>query len=54
MKLNDVYMRSFFYLLQNEKDKTTVNYDAEANKEKDMCVTSLAAQKLHKRIFGDA
>jgi cellobiose-specific phosphotransferase system component IIA len=52
MQVNDGHMRSFFYLLQNEKDKTTFNYGATANHETDMLMTSFAAQKLYKTYFG--
>jgi len=53
MEVNDAHMRSFFYLLQNEKDKTTVNYGAKVNGKTDMLITSFVAQKLYKTNFGD-
>jgi hypothetical protein len=53
MEVNDNHMRSFFCLLQNEKDKTTVNYGAKVNGETDMLITSFVAHKLYKTNFGD-
>jgi trichothecene 3-O-acetyltransferase len=52
MEVNDNHMRSFFYLLQNEKDRTPVNYGAKVNGETDMLITSFVAQKLYKTSFG--
>ncbi len=53
MEVNDNHMRSFFYLLQNEKDKTTINYGAKVNRETDILITSFVAQKLYKTNFGE-
>lgn len=53
MEVNDNHMRSFFYLLQGEKDKTTINYGAKVNVKSDMLITSFVAQKLYKINFGD-
>jgi hypothetical protein len=52
-QVNDYAMRSFFHLLQNEKDKTTINYGARFNIETDIMVSSWAAQKLYDASFGD-
>lgn len=53
LEVNDSHMRSFFHLLQNEKDKTTVAYGAKVNMKTDMLITSFVAQKLYKTSFGD-
>jgi hypothetical protein len=53
MGVNDKHMQSFFYLLQNEKDKTTVNYGAKVNGETDILITSFVAQKFYKTSFGE-
>lgn len=53
MEVNDNHMRSSFYLLQNEKDKTTVNYGAKVDGETDMLITSFVARKLYKTNFSD-
>jgi hypothetical protein len=53
MEVKDSHMRSFFYLLQNEKDRTTVQYGANVNGETDMLITSFAAQKLYNTNFGE-
>lgn len=53
LQVSDSHMRSFFHLLQNEKDKTTITYGAKVNMETDMLITSFVAQKLYKTSFGD-
>ena len=52
-QINDHAMRSFFRLLQTEKDKTTINYGARMNLEADIMLTSWVAQKLYDASFGD-
>ncbi|KFY42219.1 hypothetical protein V494_02518 [Pseudogymnoascus sp. VKM F-4513 (FW-928)] len=53
-QIDDHAMRSFFHILQNEKDKTTINYGATLKVETDIMVTSWVAQKLYHAAFGDA
>ncbi|RDW60747.1 hypothetical protein BP6252_12130 [Coleophoma cylindrospora] len=53
MAVSDSHIRSFFNLLQNEKDKTTINYGAKVNGEADLLMSSYVAQKLYKTKFGD-
>lgn len=52
-QVNDHTMRSFFHLLQNEKDKTTINYGAGMNGGADVMLSSWASQKLYDASFGD-
>lgn len=51
--VDDRQVRSFFHLLQTEKDKTTINYGAKMNPAADIMITSFAAQKLYETDFGD-
>jgi trichothecene 3-O-acetyltransferase len=51
--VDDHAVRSFFHLLQQEKDKTTINYGAKMNSAADVVVTSWVAQKLYGTSFGD-
>jgi len=51
---NDHQFRSFFHMLKNEEDKTTVNYGAKMDPETDIMITSFVAQKLYKTDFGKA
>lgn len=53
-QVDDHAMRSFFHLLQTEKDKTTINYGAKMNPETDIMLTSWVSQKLYDSDFGDA
>ncbi|OBT64302.1 hypothetical protein VE03_06777 [Pseudogymnoascus sp. 23342-1-I1] len=53
-QIDDHAMRSFFHLLQTEKDKTTINYGASMNPETDIMLTSWVSQKLYDTDFGDA
>ena len=53
MEVNDAHMRSFFYLLQNPKDKTTFDYGAKVNRKTDLLITSFVVQKLYKTNFGN-
>jgi hypothetical protein len=52
-QVNDHAVRSFFHLLQNEKDKTTINYGASMNGGTDTMLTSWVSQKLYDASFGD-
>lgn len=54
IELNDVHMRSVFYILRHGKDKTIAHYGAKVSKETDMLMTSFVNQKLYKTNFGDA
>jgi len=53
LEVDDHQVRSFFHLLQTEKDKTTISYGAKMNPEADLMITSFAAQKLYETSFGD-
>ncbi|OBT73287.1 hypothetical protein VF21_08447 [Pseudogymnoascus sp. 05NY08] len=53
-QIDDHAMRSFFHLLQTEKDKTTINYGASMKAETDIMLTSWVSQKLYDTNFGDA
>lgn len=52
MEINDYQIRSYFSLLQAEKDKTTFAFGAKFNPETDMMITSFVAQKLYSTSFG--
>ena len=53
MDIDDHQVRSFFSLLQSEKDRTTFGYGANMNPETDLMITSFAAQRLYSTSFGD-
>ncbi|KFX98989.1 hypothetical protein V495_07598 [Pseudogymnoascus sp. VKM F-4514 (FW-929)] len=53
-QIDDHAMRSFFHLLQTEKDKTTINYGASMNMETDIMLSSWVSQKLYDTDFGDS
>jgi len=53
LEVDDHQVRSFFHLLQTEKDRTTIAYGANMNPETDLMITSFAAQKLYETGFGE-
>lgn len=52
-QIDDYAVRSMFHMLENEKDKTTINYGAHMNPAADIMITSWVAQKLYHISFGD-
>lgn len=53
-QVDDHAMRSFFHLLQTEKDKTTINYGATMKAESDLMLSSWVSHKLYDTDFGQA
>jgi hypothetical protein len=53
LEVNDHQVRSFFHLMQTEKDKTTIAYGAKMNPITDIMITSFTAQKLYETSFGE-
>lgn len=53
LEVDDRQVRSFFHLLQTEKDKTTIAYGAKMNPATDLMITSFTAQNLYKTSFGE-
>lgn len=54
LEVDDHRVRSFFHLLQTEKDKTTIAYGAGMDPETDIMITSFVAQGLYGADFGEA
>lgn len=52
MGVDDKQVRSFFELLKEKKDKSTINYGAKMNGSSDIMITSFVAQKLYEESFG--
>lgn len=53
LNVDDRQVRSFFQLLENEKDKTTISYSPRMNLRTDLMITSFTSQKLYQMSFGE-
>jgi hypothetical protein len=52
MDVDDHQVKSFFQLLKDEKDKSTINYGAKMNGDADIMITSFVGQRLYEQSFG--